>query len=124
MKKYIICVSAVALVAVLVWYLYYGLGLYVDLSPNTPVSTFMKTDSDTIYMQKSGQYVPFEIRGVDLGVGIPGEWATDFAIDQATYLRWFEQIQELGANTIRVYTILHDDFYNAFYQYNAMFLHG
>lgn len=119
MKKYIICVSAVALVAVLVWYLYYGLGLYVDLSPNTPVSTFMKTDSDTIYMQKSGEYVPFEIRGVDLGVGIPGEWATDFAIDQATYLRWFEQIQELGANTIRVYTILHDDFYNAFYQYNA-----
>ena len=72
MKKYIICVSAVALVAVLVWYLYYGLGLYVDLSPNTPVSTFMKTDSDTIYMQKSGQYVPFEIRGVNMGVGIPG----------------------------------------------------
>lgn len=28
-------------------------------------------------------------------------------------------IQELGANTIRVYTILHDDFYNAFYDYNT-----
>ena len=38
---------------------------------------------------------------------------------QETYLRWFEQIQELGANTIRVYTILHDDFYNAFYEYNT-----
>lgn len=119
MKKFIIISSLAIAAAALVWYLYYGLGIYIDLQPDTPVTTFMKTDSDTIYMERDGVYEPFEIRGVDLGVGIPGEWATDFAIDKETYLRWFGMIQDLGANTIRVYTILHDDFYNAFYEYNT-----
>lgn len=98
---------------------YYELGIYIDLNPDRPVTTFMTTDSDTIYMERDGQAVPFEIRGVNMGVGLPGEWATDYAIDQETYLRWFGWIQEMGANTIRVYTILHDDFYNAFYEYNT-----
>ncbi|MFR5846717.1 MAG: hypothetical protein ACLUEU_13640 [Oscillospiraceae bacterium] len=35
------------------------------------------------------------------------------------YLRWFGQMQEMGANTVRVYITLHDDFYNAFYEYNT-----
>ncbi len=90
-----------------------------NFHPNAAVTTFMKTDTDTIYMERDGEYTPFEIRGVDMGVGIPGEWATDFSIDEETYMRWFDYIQELGANTVRVYTILHDDFYNAFYEYNT-----
>lgn len=97
---------------------YYQFGFYIDLHPDAPVTTFMSTDEDTIYMHRSGQAVPFEIRGVNMGVGIPGKWATDYAIDKQTYLRWFQLIQELGANTVRVYTILQDDFYNAFYEYN------
>ena len=68
---------------------YYELGIYIDLDPDRPVTTFMTTDSDTIYMERDGQAVPFEIRGVNMGVGLPGEWATDYAIDQETYLRWF-----------------------------------
>lgn len=119
MKKFIVAVCVIV-AAALVWNIaYYRLGIYIDLAPNAPVTTFMRTDEDTIYMKQNGEYTPYEIRGVDMGVGIPGEWATDFAIDEETYLRWFSQIQELGANTIRVYTILHDDFYNAFFKYNA-----
>ena len=98
---------------------YYRLGIYIDLDPDAPVTTFMGTGAGTIYMQRGGEMVPFEIRGVNMGVGLPGEWATDYAIDQETYLRWFAMIQEMGANTVRVYTILQDDFYNAFYQYNT-----
>ncbi len=119
MKRFIICVSALVVIGFALWFAYYALGFYIDLRPDAPVSAFMTTDEDTIYMERDGVPVPFEIRGVDLGAGIPGEWATDFAIDQETYLRWFGYIQELGANTIRVYTILHDDFYNAFYAYNT-----
>lgn len=119
MKKFIVAVCVIV-AAALVWNIaYYRLGIYIDLAPNAPVTTFMRTDEDTIYMKQNGEYTPYEIRGVDMGVGIPGEWATDFSIDEETYLRWFSQIQELGANTIRVYTILHDDFYNAFFKYNA-----
>lgn len=119
MKKFIMVVCAVMLALFAFYYAYYHMGLYIDFDPDAPVTTFMKTDEDTIYMERDGVYEPFEIRGVNLGVGIPGEWATDYAIDQETYLRWFAYIQDLGANTIRVYTILQDDFYNAFYEYNT-----
>lgn len=98
---------------------YYELGVYIDLDPDAPVTTFMTVDSDTIYMERDGKMEPFEIRGVNMGVGLPGEWATDYSIDKETYLRWFGWIQEMGVNTIRVYTILHDDFYDAFYEYNT-----
>lgn len=54
-----------------------------------------------------------------MGSGEPGEWSTDFAVDRETYLRWFGYIQEMGANTIRIYTVQSDTFYNAFYEYNT-----
>lgn len=118
MKKFIICISMLVLLSIVGWYAYFVMGIYINFNPNTQPTSFMTTDEDTVYIEKDGEKVPFEIRGVDLGAGIPGEWATDFAIDYDTYQRWFQQIQELGANTIRIYTILHDDFYNAFYDYN------
>lgn len=118
-KKFIILACAAAVLLFAGYFAYYHLGFYVDFRPGAPVTTFMTTDEDTIYMERDGTYVPFEIRGVNMGVGIPGEWATDYAIDYETYLRWFQWIQELGANTVRVYTILHDDFYDAFCDYNT-----
>lgn len=118
MKKFIIAACIVVLLAFAWNVSYYNLGIYIDFHPNAPVTTFMTTDEDTIYMEKDGNPFPFEIRGVNMGVGLPGEWATNYAIDKETYLRWFAWIQEMGANTIRVYTILQDDFYNAFYEYN------
>ena len=114
MKKFIAAACAVVLVCFALYYAYFHMGIYIDLHPDAPVTTFMKTDEDTIYMERDGEHEPSEIRGVNLGVGLPGEWATDYAIDEKTYLRWFQYIQELGANTIRVYTLLQDDFYNAF----------
>ena len=119
MKKFIAAACVVVVLFFMGYYAYYHMGIYIDLDPDAPVTTFMKTDEDTIYMERDGNYEAFEIRGVNMGVGIPGEWATDYAIDKETYLRWFQYIQDMGANTIRVYTILHDDFYNAFYEYNT-----
>lgn len=119
MKKFIIIICALILLLFIGNYAYYHMGFYIDLHPGRPVTTFVTTDTERIYMERDGETVPFEVRGVSLGSGIPGEWGTDYAIDEETYLRWFAQIQELGANTIRVYTILQDDFYNAFYAYNT-----
>ena len=118
MKKFIIAAAAIVVMYVIWDTAYYRLGIYIDLNPDKPVTTFMKTDETDIYMNINGEYVPFEIRGVNMGVGVPGKWATDYAIDKETYLRWFGYIKDMGANTVRVYTILHDDFYNAFYEYN------
>lgn len=118
MKKFIIAVCA-AVLAIFLWNgVYYRLGAYINIDPNRPVTSFVTVEGKYIYLKGKSEDIPFEIRGIDMGAGMPGKWATDYAIDKETYLRWFKQIQEMGANTIRIYTILHDDFYNAFYEYN------
>ena len=118
MKRFVICVCVLILITLTIDILYYRFGLYINLNFNKEIEVLAKSDEKNIYIRQGDNYEKIEIKGVDMGVGIPGHFATDYAIDKETYLRWFKQIQELGANTIRVYTILQDDFYNAFYEYN------
>ena len=118
MKRFIIFSLAVILLIFLGGYAYYYQGWYVDLNPDAPVVSQTAVEGKTILLDQGSGLEEFEIRGVDLGTGIPGHFATDYAISEETYLRWFQWIQEMGANTIRVYTVLDDSFYNAFYQYN------
>ena len=118
MKKFIIIISVIILVLLYFDWLHFHEGVYLDFNNNLPVETFVKAEGKEIYMKNGDGYEPFEIKGVNLGSGLPGEWSTSFAIDKETYLRWFKYIQEMGANTIRVYTIQNDTFYNAFYEYN------
>ena len=66
-----------------------------------------------------GTWKKFFIKGVNIGVGLPGYFPGEFAVKQGTYLKWFNQISELGANTVRVYTILPPDFYEALYRFNT-----
>lgn len=118
MKKFIIAVSIIVVLVFFADAAYYRLGWYIDLHPSAPVTSFVKTDGKRILMERNGKFEQFEIKGVNLGSAIPGEWSTDYAIDHDTYLRWFGQIKEMGANTIRVHTMMDDEFYNALYDYN------
>ena len=112
MKKYLIVVTILIIIIILSFFSYYVWGFYLNLSGD--VSSFTSTDNDNIYVNNE----KFIIKGVNMGAGIPGYFATDYVIDKETYLRWFKYIQEMGANTVRVYTILSPDFYEAFYEYN------
>lgn len=118
MKKFIIIVCIIVVAVMGFDAAYFRLGWYIDLLPGKEPETFVRTEGDQILMFDGNDYEPFEIKGVNLGSGKPGEWSTDYAIDKDTYLRWFKYIQEMGANTIRVYTVQQDVFYNAFYEYN------
>lgn len=112
MKKFIILITSILITLFLIFLSIYVFGFYINT--NKKVSSFTSNDSESIYV--NGE--KFNIKGVNLGSGIPGHFATDFQIDKKTYKRWFKQIQEMGANTIRVYTILNTEFYDAFYEYN------
>lgn len=118
MKKFLIAAVSFILLYLLLDMAYYQWGFYIDFHGDREVRTFTSTQGREILVDTGDGMEPFEIRGVDLGVGIPGHFSTEFAIDKETYLRWFGLIQEMGANTIRVYTILQPDFYEAVYEYN------
>ena len=100
MKKFIIAVSIVVALVVLWDISYYRLGIYLDLNPNEEVSTFVKTEEDKILLNEGDGYAEFEIKGVNMGSGMPGYWSTEFHTDKETYLRWFSMIQDMGANVI------------------------
>jgi len=119
MKKFIIMVIALILLYLGVRTLYFSFGIHVDLDRDKPVTTFTKVDGKTIFLDRGNGFEPFTIRGVNMGSGEPGKWSTDYAISYDSYYRWFGLMQEMGANTLRIYSVQEDTFYNAFYEYNT-----
>ena len=63
-------------------------------------------------------FEPIDVTGVNLGMGIPGHFPGEAAIDRETYDRWLRGIGELNANAIRVYTVHPPAFYRALAAYN------
>lgn len=63
-------------------------------------------------------YRPIFIKGMNMGVAIPGTQAGDLAPSRETYDRWLTMIGELGVNTIRLYTLHYPRFYEALLAYN------
>ena len=70
-----------------------------------------------------GEMKPFFVKGVDIGAAKPGFWPGEFGIESSDYLRWFQQIGELNANTIRVYVPQMPGFYDALLTYNQQAKH-
>ncbi len=66
-----------------------------------------------------GSWKKFFVKGVNIGLGLPGYFPGEYAVKKGTFLKWFGQIADLGANAIRVYTIFPPDFYEALYQFNS-----
>lgn len=75
-------------------------------------------DSKYFYIYKNKKWEKEFIKGINIGAGKPGYFPGELGITKEDYLRWFKYIAEMNANTIRVYTILKPDFYNALYEYN------
>lgn len=119
MKKFIIGVITLILLYLAVKAAYYEFGIHFNFGSDEPVTTFTKNDGKTLFIDRGNGFEPFEIRGVNMGSGEPGKWSTDYGIDHDTYYRWFGLMQEMGANTLRVYSVQQDIFYNAFYDYNS-----
>jgi hypothetical protein len=56
--------------------------------------------------------------GVNLGATLPGTSPGELAPKRADYDRWLQQMGELGATSVRIYTILRPEFYDALRAYN------
>ena len=65
------------------------------------------------------QYVPIFIKGINLGVAVPGTFAGQLAASRQQYREWFSLIREAGFNTIRLYTLHFPRFYEELHAFNA-----
>ena len=69
---------------------------------------------------KALQWEPFLMKGVNLGVALPGKFPAEFSMSMEEYFNWLKMIGKMNANTVRVYTILPPEFYKAFARYNLL----
>lgn len=117
MKKYLILVfTCITCYVLYIYTVYYNGNIYIPYEGE--VKSFSKAEGANLWIDEGDGYKVFDLRGVNLGLGKPGKFATEYSISKDEYLRWFEQIQEMGANVIRTYTLAHEEFYEAFYEYN------
>lgn len=77
-----------------------------------------RTQGDRIELYQGGEWKPFFANGVNVGATVPGHDPGELVIDKPTFLKWFDEIHELGANVIRVYTIHEPVFYEALVEFN------
>ena len=107
MKKFLIVCTVVILTAMLGLTLSDYKGLSLRWFSREPVTAFTGVEGKTILLDTGKGMEPFEIRGVNMGVGIPGHFATDYAIDKETYLRPFcrTTFTRRSGSTIRIMRI-------------------
>jgi tetratricopeptide (TPR) repeat protein len=85
--------------------------------PDTLVHT-ARVNGERFEVRRGGAWAPFYIRGVNLGAAMPGRFPSEFP-DSATYAGWISGMAEMGANTVRVYTLHPPSFYQALAAHNA-----
>lgn len=117
MKK-VIAITFAAIISVLAWnYLYYYVGVLYFPGTNE-ISYHSKAENDVLYVDYGNGFEEFTIKGVNIGYSKPGVYATENGVSKEEYFRWFGQIQDMGANVIRIYSVAGKEFYDAFYEYN------
>jgi hypothetical protein len=77
------------------------------------------TDSTHLTIWNGTDYEPFFIKGVNLGVAVPGTFPGEMAATREDYSRWFTMIQEAGFNCIRLYTLHFPRFYEVLDSFNT-----
>ncbi len=77
-----------------------------------------RTRGQGFEVRTSGAWESFYVRGVNLGVALPGRYPSEFPQDSARYAGWLDTLAAMNANTVRVYTILPPSFYRALRGWN------
>lgn len=77
-----------------------------------------KTSGMDFLIYETEQWENFFVKGINIGAAKPGSFPGELKITKEEYLRWFSYIKEMNINTIRVYTTLMPEFYEALFQFN------
>jgi hypothetical protein len=75
-------------------------------------------DDSNITIWNGEQYVPLFIKGINLGIAVPGTFPGELRASRAEYGRWMQQIRDAGFNVIRVYTLHYPHFYEVLDSFN------
>ncbi|MGM0522842.1 MAG: hypothetical protein ACQER2_02155 [Bacillota bacterium] len=118
MKRFLIAAISVSVLVFIGLYLYFVEGTYFAFLAEGEIDTPFYTSDEQFFIEDGGASQAIEIKGVEVDSSYGPKRGNDFTIDSDTWQRWFGMIQDMGANTIRVSTVMNDTFYRALYHYN------
>jgi hypothetical protein len=78
-----------------------------------------RTYDKKLQIYSEGKWQDIFVKGVNLGIALPGRWFTEFPKGESVYLDWFYDIGQMNANAVRVYTLMDPSFYRALLRYNV-----
>ncbi|MCL2360494.1 MAG: hypothetical protein FWC73_01615 [Defluviitaleaceae bacterium] len=116
MLKYLVSVFVLMMLAAIAFYAYFYMGFFIDFRPNATVHVVFRADDNGIYKDDSEE--PLLLRGVEIISFVPGQSYWELGAKKKDYLRWFEQIEDMGATVVYAANIMHSSFYDALYQHN------
>ncbi len=91
-----------------------------DADPARPIAVPARARADFLEVREvDGSYTPIFVKGINLGAALPGKYPTEFPRDSLVYQNWLATMADLGANAVRVYTLLPPEFYRALAAHNA-----
>ncbi|MBK1812368.1 family 2 glycosyl transferase [Clostridium sp. YIM B02505] len=118
MKKFLAVVITLAILGFSIWKFGYIARNRFSVYREDNIKYITKVDAKDFYTYELGKWKKSFIKGVNIGAAKPGSFPGEHAITKEEYKRWFKYISEMNANSIRVYTILKPEFYEALYEYN------
>lgn len=102
-------------IVIILYILFHVQLLFAQLDNNSiPYST----NSTNITIWNGSEYIPFFLKGVNLGVSVPGTFPGELAATKSQYARWFQEIKDAGFNNIRLYTLHYPIFYEVLDSFN------
>lgn len=91
----------------------------LDESPSKKGDALLyKTNDDYLMVKRNGSWRPIFIKGVNLGVGVPGTRAGHLAATREQYAHWFDLMGKNNINALRIYTLHYPRFYEELDKYN------
>lgn len=88
-------------------------------SASQPAQRFpYSTNASHLTVWDGEKYVPFTVKGTNLGIAVPGTFPGELRATAAEYSRWFTEIQAAGFNCIRLYTLHFPVFYQTLDSFN------
>jgi tetratricopeptide (TPR) repeat protein len=77
-----------------------------------------RVEGDSFAELSGDTWNPVYLTGVDLTAALPGNFPVESVSNPDVYLKWLQEIGNLGVNTIRVTTLMPPAFYDALYRFD------